>query len=93
MAAVSGDAHVEGPSNEELDDAWEHLEALQLDSASVVGYESGAASSSSSGGGGGAGGFGGGEHSVSGGSASGCSGSRPGVPRSQSGLRGRPVER
>ena len=46
------------------------------------GYESGAASSSSSGGGGGAGGFGGGEHSVSGGSASGCSGSRPGVPRS-----------
>ena len=47
------------------------------------GYESGAASSSSSGGGGGAGGFGGGEHSdFSGGSASGCSGSRPGVPRS-----------
>ena len=58
------------------------------------GYASGASSSSSSdGGGGGAGGFGGGEHSVSGGSASGCSGSRPGVPRSQSGLRGRPVER
>ena len=47
------------------------------------GYESGAASSSSSDGGGGAGGFGGGEHSdFSGGSASGCSGSRPGVPRS-----------
>ena len=58
------------------------------------GYASGASSSSSSdGGGGGAGGFGGGEHSVSGGSASGCSGSRPGVPHSQSGLRGRPVER